>query len=83
MSSWHADGGGSQEPTLPEAPGVGQGALRVVETQSQDRTKVYTHQGKVGICLKVPEGGISKGFGEILSLIILWAQDLSVIPVIK
>lgn len=40
MSSWHAGGGGSQVPTLLEAPEVGQGALRGVETQSQDRQQV-------------------------------------------
>lgn len=33
MSSWHAGGGGSQVLTLPEAPGVGQDALKVVETK--------------------------------------------------
>lgn len=37
MSSWHAGGGGNQVLTLPAAPGVGQDALRVVETQSQGR----------------------------------------------
>lgn len=37
MSSWHEGDGGSQVLTLPEAPGVGQDALRMVETQSKDR----------------------------------------------
>lgn len=74
MSSWHADGADSQVPTLPATPGVGQGALWAVETQSQDREQVPVPsvsppKGGGGVP-KVPEGSTPKGVGEILVLII-------------